>query len=61
MALITSYVEVSLLQYNFFFFIIIKPMPICDMDHYDDLLRVIILDLNLILLLKGVVLSKINH
>jgi hypothetical protein len=61
MALIIAYVEVILLQYNFVLFVIIRPMHVCYMDHFVELLSVIILALNFILWLKGVVLSKINH
>ena len=39
----------------------IYPMSIGDMDHYDDLVSVIILTLNIILWLKSVVFYKINH
>ena len=42
-------------------FIVIWAMPICDMDHQGNLLRVIILTLDLILRLQSVVLSKINN
>ena len=49
--------KVILLQCNPFFF----PISIGDMDHYVDLVWVMILNLNLILQLKSVVLHKIDH
>ena len=56
-----TYVKVIRLQYNPILFSTICPMSIGDMDHYADLVRVIILNLNLVLWLKSVVFHKINH
>src|SRR5271156_6391876 len=58
---IITYVEVIFLQNFSLLFSAIWAMPICDMDHQGNLLRVIILTLDLILRLQSVVLGKINN
>ena len=58
---IITYVEVIFPQNLSLLFSAIWAMPICDMDHQGNLLRVIILTFDLILRLQSVVLSKINH
>ena len=60
----TYIVEVMapIILYNFsLLFTAIWAMPICDMGHQGNLLRVIILNLDLILRLQSVVLGKINN
>ena len=58
---VITYVKLILLQYNLVLFSTICPMSIADMDHYADLIWVIILTLNLVLWLKSVVFHKIDH
>ena len=58
---IITYVEVIFLQNFSLLFSAIWAMPICDMDHQGNLLRVIILNLDLMLRLQSVVLGKINN
>ena len=58
---IITYVEVIFLHNFSLPFTVIYPMPICDIHHQGNLLRVIILTLDLILRLHSVVLGKINN
>ena len=60
MAPIITYVEVIFFQNFSLLFSTIWAMPICDMHHQGNLLRVIILNLDLILRLQSVFIDKIN-
>ena len=58
---VITYVKVCLLLYYLGVNDALRAMPICNMYHDADLVRMIVLTLNVILWLKGVVFYKIHN
>ena len=61
MASVITYVKVFLLLYYPIINAALRAMPICNMYHDLDLVRMVVLTLNFILWLKGVVFCKIHN
>jgi len=61
MAFVITYVKVCLLLYYPIANVALKAMPIRNMYHDVDLVRMVVLTLNFILWLKGVVFCKIHN
>ena len=61
MASVITYVKVCLLLYYLVVNVSLGAMPICNMYHDADLVRMVVLTANLILWMKGVVFYKIHN